>query len=86
MRVGWDGTEELGEKPLDEKEPVPGSAPVEAEDELVEVALQVTACDGAVQRSEKPPVEEREDAVDSGEELGGLLRVPDHDHNPVTLM
>ena len=41
-----------------------GLAPVEAEDELVEVALQVLGPDGAVVGAEEPALGQAEDEVD----------------------
>ena len=44
-----------------------GLAAVEAEDELVEVALQVLGPDGAVVGAEEPALGEAEDEVDGGQ-------------------
>ena len=49
-----------------------GAAAVEAEDEIVEVALQVLGADGTVVRAQEPPLGEAEDEMDGGQALVGL--------------
>jgi hypothetical protein len=49
-----------------------GLPAIEAEDELVEVALQVLGPDGAVVRAEQPALGEAEDEVDGGQAHAGV--------------
>ena len=49
------------------------AASVEPEDELVEVALQVRLVDRTLMRAQQPPLDQRRRAVDSGEQLTGVL-------------
>ena len=49
-----------------------GVAAVEAEDELVEVALQVLGSDGAVVGAEQPALGEAEDEMDGGQPQAGI--------------
>ena len=49
-----------------------GLASVEAEDELVEVALQVLGADGAMVGAEEPALGEAEDEVDGGQPQAGV--------------
>jgi hypothetical protein len=49
-----------------------GAAPVEPEDELVEIALQVLGADGAVVRAQQPTLGEAKDEMEGGQALVGL--------------
>ena len=52
---------------------VAGSSAVEAEGELVEVALQVRRLDRALVGAQQPPLGQGRDAVDPGQQLAGVV-------------
>ena len=58
---------------VEDHAPAARSASVEAEDELVEVALQVRLVDRALMGAEQPSLGQRGDAMDRGEQLAGVL-------------
>jgi hypothetical protein len=68
-RRGFDGVlDQAGEVVADDL----GFPAVEAEDELVEVVLQVLGADGAVVGAQEPTLGEAEDEVDGGQAQAGV--------------
>jgi len=68
---GW-GLDGVLDQPSEAVADGVGFPAVEAEDELVEVALQVLGADGAVVGAEQPALGQAEDEVDGGEPQAGV--------------
>src|SRR5450755_2701785 len=58
---------------VEDQPPAAGSAPVEAEAELVQVALQVHVLDRALVGAQQPALGQGGDPVDPGQQLAGVL-------------
>jgi hypothetical protein len=61
------------EEAVKEHAAAPGAAPVEAEGEFVQVALQVRRVHRALVGAEQPPLCQRRDAMNPGQQLAGVL-------------
>ena len=61
------------EHSVEHHSPAAGVPPVEAEHELVEVVVQMRVVDGTLVGAENPPLGERGDSMDGGQQLRSLL-------------
>ena len=61
------------EHAVEDQSPAAGPAPVEAEAELVQVALQVRVLDRALVGAQQPALGQGGDPVDPGQQLAGVL-------------
>ena len=61
------------EHAVEDQPPAAGPAPVEAEAELVQVALQVLVLDRALMGAQQPALGQGGDPVDPGQQLAGVL-------------
>ncbi len=68
----WVADGEL-EDPVEQQAAAAGAAPVEAEHELVHVAGQVGGFRRALMGAQQPPLDQRGDPVDCGEQRAGIF-------------